>query len=169
MLPIVRHEIPDFRLAVAGPVTQIIAQRHDKAILESDGVYPLGVAQWVAPLYQVAQMIIVPIRRDEGVSIKTIEAFGYGKAVVTTTVGLRGLPRDIDHSSFDDAEAFAARVIRLATDEAERRAAEAISLRLHKSLFHQEIYDQNFKKMLSSIGRERKAQEHLGAISRNDC
>ena len=153
VLPLVRREVPHFTLAIAGPVIQAIAQRGDKGVLKAPGVCSLGVVQWVGPLYRAASMVIVPIRRGEGISIKTIEAFGYGKPVVTTTAGLRGLPHDIDHPKFDDPEDFAARVVRLATDDAERRAAEATSLRLHKSYFHQEIYNQNFKRILFELAQ----------------
>lgn len=152
VLPIIQRDVPNFTLAIAGTVIQAIQDRGDDETLVADGVYPLGVVKQVAPLYRAAQIVIVPIRHGEGASIKTIEAFGFGKAVVTTSVGLRGLPQDIEHPSFDGAEEFAARVVALVKDDAKTKEAEEASLRIYRSFFQQENYNRKFREILSELG-----------------
>ena len=80
------------------------------------------------PFYREASVVVCPLLRGSGTSIKVVEALAHGRAVVTTTVGARGLglvpgehavvcddPREFaDHvgrllAHPDDAEAMGAR------------------------------------------------------------
>lgn len=65
---------------------------------------------------------IVPLRIGGGTRIKIFEAMAMGKAVVSTTIGAEGLPvtHGADVVLADDAERFAAEVLRLLESPAER-------------------------------------------------
>ena len=59
-----------------------------------DGFASLGSvsAEVIEALYSVATVVLIPLLAGTGVSIKVIEALSRGKAVVATSVGVRGLP-----------------------------------------------------------------------------
>jgi hypothetical protein len=71
-----------------------------------------------------AAVYVVPIRVGGGTRLKIYEAMAMEKPVVSTTIGAEGLPvRDGEEIVIaDDAEAFAAAVVRLLTDEGRARA-----------------------------------------------
>jgi hypothetical protein len=84
-----------------------------------------GVEEEVAPFYVRAHIAVVPLRAGGGTSIKVLEAFAHGCAVVATPTGARGLEVADDRELViteddDDDEAFAAAVLSLAADEARR-------------------------------------------------
>jgi len=56
-------------------------------------------------------------------SVKTLEAFAYGKAFVGTSLSLRGLD-DLPVTACDDAASFAAEILSLNENTAKRNAIE---------------------------------------------
>lgn len=75
--------------------------------------------------YQQCRCAVVPLRLGTGTSVKLIEAMSLNRAVVTTSVGKRGL-----HSAFvagedyllaDEPSLFASSIIELITDSAKNR------------------------------------------------
>ncbi|MGO4669774.1 glycosyltransferase family 4 protein [Bosea sp. 2RAB26] len=55
------------------------------------GLHVLGPVRDLRPLYAAAQLVVVPLLSGTGVSIKTLEAISFGKPVLTTPIGVRGL------------------------------------------------------------------------------
>lgn len=45
----------------------------------------------VAPYYEACDAVLVPIRAGGGTRIKILEAFGYGRVVISTTLGAEGI------------------------------------------------------------------------------
>ena len=45
----------------------------------------------VEPFYEACQVVMVPIRAGGGTRIKILEAFGYGRVVISTTLGAEGI------------------------------------------------------------------------------
>jgi glycosyltransferase involved in cell wall biosynthesis len=84
-LPHLQHR--NVRLVVAGAVGPILW----RAIQPPPGVTSLGRVADVRPLYASAKLVIVPLVRGTGISIKTLEAISLGKAVLSSPMGLRGL------------------------------------------------------------------------------
>tara|TARA_B100000614_G_scaffold259371_1_gene283837 strand:+ start:1032 stop:2261 length:1230 start_codon:yes stop_codon:yes gene_type:complete len=77
-----------------------------------------------------AQVYVVPIRIGSGTRIKVFEAMAMGSPLVSTTVGVEGLPiaDETHYLCADDAEGFAAAVIAL-LDDPNRRLALATAAR----------------------------------------
>ena len=48
----------------------------------------------VAPFYEACHAVMVPIRAGGGTRIKILEAFGYGRVVISTTLGAEGIMAD---------------------------------------------------------------------------
>lgn len=118
VFPEVRARVPDATLMVAGSVCD--------GLEEAPGVRLLGVVDDVADVYRSAAVVINPMRYGTGLKIKTVEALGYGKAVVTTTVGAEGLEGD-GESGFriaDTPREFARAVAQLLEDESARADLE---------------------------------------------
>jgi glycosyltransferase involved in cell wall biosynthesis len=82
------------------------------------GGHIAGNAADVRPYYEQANAVIVPLRAGGGTRIKVIEAFGLGRPVVGTPIGLEGIDAaDGEHALIaGDPEAFAASCLRLIQD-----------------------------------------------------
>lgn len=83
VFPQVRSLHPDVELLIAGGVCQHVPH--------CDGCTKLGQVENIGSLYSTASVVINPMLFGTGLSIKTVEAMGYAKPVVTTSVGARGL------------------------------------------------------------------------------
>lgn len=72
------------RWAIAGSMCDYL-RIDDSSVTMLDGVENIAAA------YQDTKIVVVPILSGAGISIKTLEALGHGKPVVTTPCGCRGL------------------------------------------------------------------------------
>jgi glycosyltransferase involved in cell wall biosynthesis len=111
ILPLIRQRRPDFRLLVTGGVTVPCA----KLGAPAEGVILERFVDDVATFYERIGVAVVPLLSGTGVSLKTLEALRFGRPVVATRAGARGL--DVDalpglHLANDEA-AFAGRVLDL--------------------------------------------------------
>lgn len=55
------------------------------------GIRLLGQVENLAPVYRSATVVVNPVLFGTGLKIKTIEALGFGKALVTTKAGAEGM------------------------------------------------------------------------------
>lgn len=55
----------------------------------------IGYVEDLADVYKNARLIINPIQGGTGLNIKSIEALGMAKPLITTKIGAKGLPNDI--------------------------------------------------------------------------
>ena len=106
------------RLLLAGTVG-----RFAPPMPSEEGV-ALGWVEDVATFYDQVEVVVVPLLTGTGVSVKTMEAAAHGAAIVTTTVGMRGiqLQPGRDLLVADDAETFAASIVRVLGDAALRES-----------------------------------------------
>ena len=84
----------------------------------------LGWIEDVSDFYDQVEVVVVPLLTGTGVSVKAIEAAAHGAAIVTTTVGMRGLDLapGTDLLVADEAAAFTDCVTRVLDDLALRAA-----------------------------------------------
>jgi len=71
------------KLLIAGSVCEVVDI--------PPGVEQMPVVEDLALVYELADIVVVPIRFGTGLKIKTIEALGRGKPTVSTSVGAEGL------------------------------------------------------------------------------
>jgi glycosyltransferase involved in cell wall biosynthesis len=136
VLPVLRQEAAEpFRVVVAGfgagPGIQALADEPDVEVA--------GAVADVAPWYADADAVIVPVRAGGGTRIKVLEAFAYGRPVVSTAVGCEGLRvRDGDQLLVAETDAEMAHgCLRLMRDaQLRRRLVEGATdlLRAHYTL-----------------------------------
>jgi glycosyltransferase involved in cell wall biosynthesis len=116
VLPRIRRELPHSELGIAGTVCSTLGK--------APGVRLLGRFDDLGTAYASGKVAINPTLFGTGLKIKTIEALGHGRALVTTPCGAAGLA-DGAQSAFiveSDPEAFARRAVDLLVDEDRARA-----------------------------------------------
>jgi polysaccharide biosynthesis protein PslH len=124
ILPLIRHEEPSATLSIVGraptpAVTRLGAEY---------GIEVTGRVGDVRPHMAAGSVYVVPLRIGGGTRLKIFEAMAMGLPVVSTTVGAEGLPvaPGVHVLVADDAAGFAAAVVGLLRDFAERtRIGEA--------------------------------------------
>jgi polysaccharide biosynthesis protein PslH len=114
VLPKIRAEMPNCELAIAGPAA--------RERTWPNGVIALGQLESLEKAYAEATVIINPVIFGTGLAVKSIEALGFGKPLVTTTAGARGLGSEFSSalSIVQNENEFAQSVLRLLQNKAER-------------------------------------------------
>lgn len=112
----VREVLPRVRAEV--PATLEVVGERPRERVEADGVEYVGRVESLADRYERAHVAVIPLFHGSGTRLKAIEAMAYGRAVVSTGVGVEGLPVEpgTHYLPADDAPAFAAALARLAED-----------------------------------------------------
>ena len=124
ILPAVCRQRPDFRFLVAGS----IGRRAERLLRNLDAVTIWGSLDDVKSFYQAIEMLVVPLRYGTGTSTKVHEALAFGWPIVSTTVGVRGIPEEelTGVTVADRPDAFAAGVIeQLIARKSAARSADA--------------------------------------------
>ncbi len=148
--PRVRAEVPGATLAVAGSVGDSLSEA-EKGRLRGLGAEVLGLVPALQDEYARAAICVVPLLVGTGIKIKLVEALGFGKAVVSTSIGVQGLEGWAAEAIevADDAGAFAHAIVRLLKDEKLRHSRESAALRLADEHFgHQRALAPEFKEAL---------------------
>lgn len=110
ILPLLRGEIQDITLTVAGEVS-----RNALKGLDLECVKFTGYVQDLAPLFDEALVYVAPLRFGAGIKGKIIEAANFGLPVITTSIGAEGigLVDGKDILVADNAQHFSDAVLRL--------------------------------------------------------
>ena len=112
----IRVRVPQVELAIAGRA----------GIRDSwpNGVVALGEVPSLEVAYAQAAVVVNPVTAGTGFNIKTIEALGYGKPLVTTQAGVRGLGAGFEQALHvaDDEQSFVNSVVSLLRSKSERTA-----------------------------------------------
>jgi sugar transferase (PEP-CTERM/EpsH1 system associated) len=120
VFPRIRDAVPDASLTVVGrnPGPRV------RRLAAAPGVRITGTVNDVRPYVDGAAVYVVPLRVGGGTRLKIFEALAMGKAVVSTTLGVEGLPLTpgTHFVQADDPAQFADSVVALLRDPARRRA-----------------------------------------------
>ncbi len=138
---------PRARLRIAGHVCRALNISYP---LES--VELLGYVESQGDLYDAADVVVNPLWVGTGLKIKTVEAIGYAKPLVTTSVGVAGMLPSPSEACVvrDDPEAMAEALSQLLSDQGERQAlAERAEKYAEKNL----SVDSVFAELLEWIGQ----------------
>jgi glycosyltransferase involved in cell wall biosynthesis len=124
VLPLVKKRVPLARLVICGmgPSPRLLA-------LRSDDVEVTGTVPSVEPYLERAAVAAIALRHGAGTSLKAVEALASGLPLVSTAIGVRGLPvtPDEHYLAAETAAEIAAQICRVlversAFDELARRA-----------------------------------------------
>ena len=111
--PLVERQLPGVEFTMLG------SSITDKVkALEMETIHAVGYAEDLQPYFAKARVFVAPLRYGAGMKGKIGQALSFGLPVVTTSIGAEGmgLVNDLHVLIADDAEAFAAAVVRLYTD-----------------------------------------------------
>jgi glycosyltransferase involved in cell wall biosynthesis len=110
ILPQIRTVFPNLQLILAGKVCEKVE--------DFDICVKLGEIENIKNAYDMANLVINPVLLGTGLNIKTIEALGYSKPLVTTSIGSKGLENGIDKAFLvsDDPEDFSLSIIKVLSD-----------------------------------------------------
>jgi polysaccharide biosynthesis protein PslH len=106
VLPRVRERMPvAFDVVGVPPLRPVTAP----------GVRYVGPVPSVTPSYERAHAVVVPVFEGSGTRLKVIEAMAHGRPVVSTALGVEGLPVEDgrDYLLADDPRRFADTLVRL--------------------------------------------------------
>jgi len=117
ILPRIRAEVPDARFTIVGrtpsqPVLELARTHRDVTVT--------GSVADVRPYMERAAAFVIPMRVAGGTRLKVYEAMGMEIPMVSTTIGIEGLPvrHDAELLVADEPDAFAAAVVRLLREPA---------------------------------------------------
>jgi glycosyltransferase involved in cell wall biosynthesis len=107
-----------------------------------------GFVDDVRPYVRDANVYVIPLRVGGGTRIKAYEAMAMGRAIVSTSIGVEGLPVTAgrDYVRADSAEAFADGIVHLLADAQERRNLAANARQLVERNFSAEIAAATFER-----------------------
>lgn len=131
IFPLVLQTVPNAKLYIVGshPPPQVLS-------LRSNRIEVTGYVHSVIPYYEMADVVVCPLRIGGGVKVKVLEALNAGKAIVSTSIGAQGL----NHKGCqaiaiaDDAPHFAQGVVRLLNDPVQRLKQEHKAVAYAKKL-----------------------------------
>lgn len=133
ILPLIREKIPDIKVTLAGSDAKAeVLALADKYI---------EVPGWMSDdnltdLYRKRRVCIIPLRFGAGVKGKTVDAMYNRMAIVSTSIGLEGLPGIEGYlSPHDDPHSFADEVVKLYNNEKAIRDAYEKNIRFIKDNF----------------------------------
>ena len=114
VFPLIRDKLEvDFYMAGADEPDEL-------KILNREGVIHLGRVsdEELENIYNRIKMVVIPLRYGAGVKGKVIEAMHHGIPIVSTSIGIEGIPEAENYFEMgESAEEFANGVIRLYMDE----------------------------------------------------
>jgi glycosyltransferase involved in cell wall biosynthesis len=118
ILPAIRREMPGVRMTIVGRNPR----KRLRELAGPAGVTVTGTVEDIRPFMARAAVYVVPLRIGGGTRLKVFEALAMGKAVVSTSIGVEGLPLapGREFALADDPDEFARSVVSLLRDPAKR-------------------------------------------------
>ena len=83
VFPTLKNSIPELELIVAGTISS--------QVKDQEGVIKMGEMPNLEAIYDLSDIVINPLTIGTGLKIKSIEALGFSKALICTSVGADGL------------------------------------------------------------------------------
>jgi sugar transferase (PEP-CTERM/EpsH1 system associated) len=160
ILPRIRAHVPDAQFTIVGrtpsqPVREL-ARTHR-------GITVTGSVPDVRPYMERAAVFVIPMRVAGGTRLKVYEAMGMEIPIVSTTIGIEGLPirHDAELLVADEPEAFATAVVRLLREPGlGARLAESAARRVRADFGWYEVASR-FASICAALRSERR--EHVSA------
>lgn len=136
------------RWAIAGSMCDYLR-------IDDASVAMLGRVADIAAAYQDTKVVVVPILSGAGISIKTLEALGHGKPVVTTPCGCRGMRgcgeslicRDFSREPDETAK----RILELCASSNERERLGAAAREYIRTNFSPDAYARRMDQVLAPL------------------
>ena len=157
VLPRVTAVLPDAHLMLVGNAPPAEVQA-----LAGPSVTVTGRVPEVSEYLDAATVVVCPLRVGGGVKVKMLEALAHGKAIVSTSVGVQGLGREVADAVVvaDAPQDMAAAVVDLLRDPERRARLEAAATRHAARL---PTWEQAATALLECYDRATAGRERLDA------
>lgn len=152
ILPIIRMTIPDCKAVIGGLIC--------RSVTASDNIELIGQTKDIIDFYKRCAVTVNPCPPSTGLKIKNLESISYGRVVVTTADGAKGLDQFIGNGLFvgNTDEEIANIAISLLTDRQKRRASSNLGVSL--LLYYDEANAGSLANaVFNECMKERKAKE----------
>jgi glycosyltransferase involved in cell wall biosynthesis len=160
ILPLIRQEIPQIALTVAGraPSRRLLA-----LALADNRIRVTGRVEDIRPYVAEASLVIVPLRIGGGTRLKIFEAMAMGKAVVSTPIGAEGLPvtHGKDIMIADTPRSFARNVIDLLRRPEQRKSLGFLARRHVEEQYSWNVVTDVFEDSLRRIVHEYRHKNNI--------
>ena len=163
VFPLIRLRHPHTRLILAGsqPTPEVLALADDSTLV-TGFVSDVELAR----LYLHTRVAVAPLRFGAGVKGKVVEAFRFGLPIVTTGIGLQGLPQsDGIVSLADRADEFAEAVCELLVDDELWLRRNALSQAYVRQHFSSQALRQIFEEDLPRLTGARVSEPYPSKVS----
>ena len=132
IFPIILKRMPDARLFLVGnsPTPEICS------LVSNTQIVVTGRVPSLIPFYKHADIVVCPLRIGGGVKVKVLEALGWGKAIVSTSIGAQGIDLSTHRAVAvaDNIKNFAEKVIQFLEHPEERQIQEQEAVAYAKTL-----------------------------------
>lgn len=133
----------------------------DVLALNSDDIIVTGTVDDIREYYQIADLVVVPLLHGGGVKVKLLEAVGYNKNIVTTTVGIEGTGFDwkTQIPVTDDPGRFAKLCVDILSDE---EYAKTLRVNTHDFFIENYTYKsigESFQKILENLSQGKSDED----------
>lgn len=154
--PRIRAQLPEATLVITGSTTGV----NLAGLALDDHVRLLGYVEDVRIPVAEAAVAIAPIRQGGGTRLKILEAMALGTPVVATRKGAEGLDvtDGVDIVLADEPAAFAAAVLRLLRDPAERTRLAANARQLVEQRYDWDAIGQRFVALVEDVVAQRRQE-----------
>jgi glycosyltransferase involved in cell wall biosynthesis len=131
--PHISQRVPEARLYLVGRDARSAMARY----LPMHNVEVFENVHEILPFFDAMDVLVYAPKSGSGIKVKLLEAFALGVPVVTTDLGMEGIPaRDGVHAGVaEDDAALVQRTVRLLTDGAHYRAIRHEARRLAETFF----------------------------------
>jgi succinoglycan biosynthesis protein ExoO len=142
--PRILQAVPDARLCVCGSVCEAFRRPVAGASFE-------GRVDSLDPYYRRAAVVINPVPYGTGLKIKSVEALAYGRYLICTEAGAKGLgkPKDLPVGLVTVDETMARQVTRALDDVPRRHELEQRAWTFARTRFAPEVI---YRELLTLLG-----------------
>ncbi len=152
VLPLVRSRVPDVRLSIVGRTPSAVVRALGE---RNSDVTVTGSVPDVRPYLERGTVFIIPLRIGGGTRLKVFEAMAMGIPVVSTRVGVEGLPLNdgVEYLAADSTSEFADALVRLLQDPSRAAAlADAAAARVRSEFGWAEVA-RRFGEICAAVAR----------------
>jgi glycosyltransferase involved in cell wall biosynthesis len=135
--PLMKGRLPNLKVTITGNApTEEIRSKASKQVVVTGRVSE----EELQTLYNSAKVIVAPLRIGAGVKGKVVEALRMGVPIVTTSIGIQGLPgHEAAIAVADDPADFAKAVLDLLRDESLWRSRREAGLKYYRQNFAESV------------------------------
>lgn len=148
----IKPHLPGVKICIAGSIGKVFTDRGLEHLLHQPNVHYAGIVDDINSYYSNSKISIIPILDGHGISIKTIEALGHGKAIVSTAAGIRGFPPTVNLLVSDDPIVFAEMIQSLLSDSEKCISNAHNSKKIFDTHFSPNANKKSYKKILIDCG-----------------